>query len=118
QCGFCFSAGHLSSYLQQLTSNFRLPTSGFQHLYFLFSEGLPEIAMLSLRRFQGTRQRQFQAKGGAASGLGLKFYPTVVQLHKPKSVSESDAGTSGTGCKKQLENFLLIVGRDSRARIC
>src|SRR6202522_1205996 len=73
--------------------------------------------MFSRRRFQRARQRQFEAKGSAASRLRFKFYPTVVQLHKPKSVRQSDAGTSGAGCKKQLENFLLIFGGNSRAGI-
>src|SRR5580692_7201911 len=73
--------------------------------------------MFSRRRFQRTRQRQLESKGSAASGLRFKFYPTVVQLHKPKSVRESDTSTSRTGCKKQLENFLLIFGGDTRAGI-
>src|SRR5277367_1755289 len=73
--------------------------------------------MFSWRCLQGTGQRQFQAKGSAASGLGFEFYPTVVQLHKSKSVCQSDASTSGTGGKKQLENFLLVFGRNSGAGI-
>ena len=73
--------------------------------------------MLSRRCFQGTRKRQFQAKGGAASGFRFEFYPTVVQLHKSKSVGQSDTSTSRTSCEEELENFLLVFGRDSRAGI-
>src|SRR5271156_1240640 len=69
--------------------------------------------MLSWRRLQRARQRQLQAKGSAASRLRFKFYPTVVQLYKPKSVGESDTGAAGAGGKKQLEDLLLVFGRNS-----
>ena len=76
---------------------------------FIFCKGRAEIANLSGDHVDSVRQGQFDPEGGSAPYLRLKFYLTVVRLHKSKGVGESDTGTSWPGGKKQLEYLLLIL---------
>ena len=76
---------------------------------FIFCKGRTEIANLSGDHVNRVGQGQFDPEGGSAPYLRLKFYLTVMQLHKSKGVGESDAGTPGPRGKEQLEYLLLIL---------
>ena len=80
---------------------------------FIFCKGRAEIANFSGDQVNGVSQRQLDPEGGSAPYLRLKFYLTVMQLHKPKRVGQSDAGTAGPRGEKQLKYFLLVLGRDA-----
>ena len=60
----------------------------------IFCKGRAEIANLSGDHVDSVRQGQFDPEGGSAPYLRLKFYPTVMQLHKSKCIGQSDAGTA------------------------
>ena len=83
------------------------------HLPFFFSEGLAEVAEFSGRGVHGARQRQFDTEGSSAPDLRIEFYPTTVQLYKPKRIGQSDPGTPGPGGKEELKYLLLILRRNS-----
>lgn len=76
---------------------------------FIFCKGRAEIANFSGDYVNRVGQGQFDPEGGSAPYLRLKFYLTVVQLHKSKGVGQSDAGTTGAGSKKQLKYLFLIL---------
>src|ERR1700723_3453669 len=84
---------------------------------FIFCKGRAEISNLSGEHINGVSQGQLDPEGGSAPYLRVKFYLTVMQLHKSKGIGQTDARTAGPRGKKQLEYLLLILRRDSFARI-
>src|SRR5215467_6151456 len=59
------------------------------------------------------REWQLDPERRAPANLRCKVYRTVVKLHNSKRAGQSDSTTPRSRREKELENFLLVFGRDA-----
>src|SRR5690242_13867329 len=62
-------------------------------------------------------QRELDAKCCSASNLRIKFYRTIVQLHKPKSIGQSNARSAFARSEEKLKNLPAVFRQNPRACI-